>query len=142
MSSSVRPRVACVLWLVLLIAAGLGSRGPRMPAFCLLYVGDFLWGALFFVLYGCWWAAAPAWRVWRWAAATTVSIELSQLCKASWLVAIRATTCGKLLLGDTFLWSDVASVVLGATAAALVDDGYRRRRERGVRLAATPAAHI
>jgi hypothetical protein len=106
-----------------------------MPAFCVLYVGDILWGAMFFVLYGCCWPAAPPWRVWRWAALTTVAIEVSQLCKASWLVAIRATTCGKLLLGDTFLWSDVVSVVLGATAAALVDEGYRRRRERGARLA-------
>ena len=134
MSVSVRSRRACGLWLALLVGAGLGSRRPGLPEFCLLYVGDFLWGAMFFVLYGCGWPAAPAERVWRWAAATTVSIELSQLCRAPWLSAIRATTCGKLLLGNTFLWSDVASVVLGASAAALADEAYRRRRARGARL--------
>lgn len=117
----------------MLIAAGLASRGPGLPEFCLLYVGDFLWGAMFFVLYGCGWPAARARRVWQWATATTVIIEVSQLCKAPWLQAIRATAFGKLLLGNTFLWSDVASVVLGATAAALVDEAYRRRREKSAR---------
>jgi len=101
-----------------------------MPSFCLLYVGDVLWGAMFFVLYGCFWPAAPAWRVWSWAAATTVLIEVSQLWKAPWLAALRATTAGKLLLGDTFLWSDVVCVSLGATVAALVDEACRNRRER------------
>lgn len=108
-----------------------------MPQFCLLYVGDVLWGAMFFVLYGYCFQAARAWRVWRWAAATTVLIETSQLSKASWLAAIRATTAGKLLLGDTFLWSDLVCVVLGATVAALIDEAYQRRRERVTPVAAT-----
>ena len=121
MSRSARPRYAYALWLALLVVAGLGSRGPGLPPFCLLYMGDILWGAMFFVVYRCGWPAARAGRVWRWAAATTVIIEVSQLWKASWLVAIRATMVGKLLLGDTFLWSDVACVLLGATLAALID---------------------
>jgi hypothetical protein len=130
MSRSVRSRFAGALWFALVVAAGLGSRRPGLPSFCSLYLGDVLWGAMFFVLYGCCWPAAGAWRVWRWAAATTVLIELSQLWKAPWLAALRATTAGKLLLGDTFLWSDVMCVVLGATVAALVDESYRLRRER------------
>jgi len=111
-----------------------------MPQFCLLYVGDILWGTMFFVLYGWFWPVAGAWRVWRWAAATTVIIEVSQSWKASWLAAIRATTVGKLLLGDTFLWSDLACVVLGATVAALVDEWYRRRRERKAAASARASA--
>jgi hypothetical protein len=110
-----------------------------MPQFCLLYAGDILWGAMFFVLYGCCFAATRARRVWVWAAATTVLIEVSQLWRPSWLVAIRATTAGKLLLGDTFLWSDLGCVVLGATVAALVDEAYWRRRERTARAPALNA---
>lgn len=142
MSSSVRPRGACGLWLALVIGAGLGSRAPGLPEFCSLYVGDVLWGAMFFVLYACCWSTAPTWRVWCGATATTVIIEVSQLCKVPWLVAVRATACGKLLLGNTFLWSDVASVVLGATAAALIDAVYRRRRERGAQRSASPSANV
>jgi len=113
-----------------------------MPQFCLLYVGDVLWGAMFFVLYGYCFRAAGAWRVWGWATATTVTIEASQLWKRPGLTAIRATTAGKLLLGDTFLWSDVACVVLGATFAALIDEAYRRRRERVTPVVATLNARV
>jgi hypothetical protein len=126
----------------LLVGAGLGSRAPGLPEFCQLYVGDVLWGAMFFVLYACCWSTAPSWRVGCWATATTVLIEVSQLCKASWLVAIRATAGGRLLLGNTFLWSDVAGVVLGATAAALIDEASRRRRARGAGRSETPSANV
>lgn len=86
-----------------------------------LYAGDVLWGALFFVLYACLRPRARSIVIWAWAVATTELIEASQLYQELWILRVRATGVGGLLLGHGFLWSDVVCVALGATAAALVD---------------------
>lgn len=116
-----RPRLLLALWLVVLVALGLGSRRPGMPEFCVLYVGDVLWGALFFGVAAFARPAAGTLRLWVAATVTTEVIELSQLYQAPWVQAVRATRVGGLLLGHEFLWSDVVGVALGAGAAALVD---------------------
>jgi hypothetical protein len=96
-----------------------------MPDFCVLYVGDVLWGAMFFVLVGCVRPAATTRRLWLLATAVTELIELSQLYQAPWAQALRATRVGGLLLGHSFLWSDLLCVALGTSAAALAD-AFRR----------------
>jgi hypothetical protein len=115
-----------------------------MPEFVLLYVGDVLWGAFFFVLYAIALPNAEPRRLWAWAAGTTELIEFSQLYRASWLERIRATRVGGLLLGHAFLWSDVLCVAVGATLAALgawVALSRRRNALRDPRRAAGPAPH-
>ena len=92
-----------------------------MPAFVLLYVGDVLWGAMFFVLFACLRPRESTWRLWCWAVATTELIEFSQLYRAPLIERVRATPVGGLMLGHGFLWSDVLCVALGATTAALID---------------------
>ena len=104
-----------------LVALGLGSRLRFMPAFCVAYVGDVLWGALFFGLAAFTRPAAPTRRLWLAATAVTELIELSQLYQAPWAQTLRATRVGGLLLGHAFSWSDVVCVALGTTAAALID---------------------
>ncbi|HNV69644.1 MAG TPA: DUF2809 domain-containing protein, partial [Candidatus Ozemobacteraceae bacterium] len=63
----------------------------------------------------------------RWAAQRTIGlcflIELSQLCQADWLNAIRQTRLGAIVLGFGFLWSDLACYICGAGVAALIDRG-------------------
>jgi hypothetical protein len=92
-----------------------------MPGFVLLYVGDVLWGAMFFVLFACLWPRGSTLRLGSWALATTELIEFSQLYRGSDIQRIRATAAGGLLLGHGFLWSDVACVALGVAVAALID---------------------
>jgi hypothetical protein len=106
---------------VALIALGLGSRRPGMPELCVLYVGDVLWGAFFFVLAALPRPSATTLEVWLVSTATTELIELSQLYKAPWAQAIRNTQLGSLLLGHSFSWSDTICVALGTSAAALID---------------------
>src|SRR4051812_22352518 len=86
-----------------------------------LYVGDVLWGSLFYVLAAC--AAPRARSTWLWGASTTLveAIELSQLYRAPGIDSVRATALGGLLLGHAFLWSDMLCVALGTSAAAWVD---------------------
>lgn len=113
-----RPKLAG--WAIALVALGLASRLPRLPEFSILYVGDVLWGAMFFTLAA--WVAPRANTLWLWVCATTTveAIELSQLYQAPWVQDVRATMLGGLLLGHSFLWSDVLCVALGTSAAALV----------------------
>ncbi len=116
-----RNRGFLTLWLLALIACGISSRAPGTPGFVVLYVGDVLWGSLFFVL-GAWLrpAATPL-RVWLVMTALAELIEFSQLYQAPWAQMLRDTRLGGLLLGHAFLWSDVGCVVLGSSVAALAD---------------------
>lgn len=100
------------------IAGGLASRHPALPAFVKLYVGDVLWGALFFQLFRSFGPTLSRSRCWLASLATTELIELSQLWQAPWLRAFRATSIGGLLLGHQFLLSDMVCLALGASAAA------------------------
>jgi hypothetical protein len=122
-----RKRVRSALGAAGIVAAGLGSRRPQCPQFVLLYVGDVLWGSLFYVLAA--WVmprARPA-LLWGVAVALVELIEVSQLYRAPFIDNVRATALGGLLLGYEFLWSDVLCVAFGASLAALVD-AWRRVR--------------
>ena len=48
-------------------------------------------------------------------------IEFLQLYRAEWLLAIRRTTLGHYVLGQGFLWSDLAFYTLGILIAFLID---------------------
>jgi hypothetical protein len=43
----------------------------------------------------------------------TVVLEFLQLWQPAWLQAIRATLPGRLVLGNTFVWSDVLYYIIG-----------------------------
>lgn len=58
-----------------------------------------------------------------------VLIELSQLYRAPWIDAVRASRPGALVLGQGFLWSDLACYAVGVSLAALVDRSIVGRYE-------------
>ena len=126
--SSGRARSAALL--ALTIAAGLGSRRPGLPPFVKLYLGDVLWGVMFFQLFRLALPRWPIWRVWLVTLATTETIEFTQLLQAPWLVRLRETRIGGLLLGHEFLMSDVVCVALGSSVAALVAHAFASWRGR------------
>jgi hypothetical protein len=98
-----------------------------LPNWITLYAGDVAWGALFFALFCAVRPTLTTARAWIAAVLTTELIEFSELYRAPWLDALRATRGGGLLLGHTFLWSDVVCVALGASLAAGADLAWRRR---------------
>jgi hypothetical protein len=55
-------------------------------------------------------------------------VEFAQLLQWSWLVALRHTRVGALLLGQGFVWADLLAYALGATLAWAVDTVIRRPR--------------
>jgi hypothetical protein len=125
MPKTPRSRAPLAVWLIVLVVLGLASRRPGMPEFCVLYLGDVLWGAFFFTLAAALRPASPPFALWLAATGLTEAIELSQLYQAPWAQAVRATRLGGLLLGHSFSWSDMLCVGLGATLAALVANGRR-----------------
>lgn len=120
---------------IVAIALGLVSRkhGSALHPFLATYAGDTLWAMLVYALAG---AVAPRARLrTRVFCALTFAfaIEFSQLIKFEWLDAVRKTRLGALVLGHSFLWSDLvcysAGVALGTLGEFLVTASRPRRRD-------------
>jgi hypothetical protein len=128
-----RSRLLTLLWLGVVIVLGLGSRHRGMPELVVQYAGDVLWGTMFFLLYSLLWPRKQAIILWIAAVVTTEGIEVSELYKAPWILSLRATAMGGLLLGHEFSWSDVICVVIGASLGALFDRARAWSSRRGLR---------
>ena len=118
-----RSRVAYALALLLVIAAGLGSRmfGRSLPAVVVTYAGDTLYATMVFIGLAI---LAPRWSTARLAVtalACSCAIEVSQLYHGPWIDAIRRTLPGALVLGYGFLWSDLACYAAGVALGAAAD---------------------
>ena len=127
--SSMRPARSSfrlLVAIIVVVALGMSTRRSFAPPFVQLYVGDVLWGALFFLLGALAWPRQSSLLLAVAAIVTTELIELSQLCQADWMLQLRATRLGGLLLGHQFLWSDVCAVAIGGALAALLDASAQR----------------
>ncbi|WP_206445589.1 ribosomal maturation YjgA family protein [Spirosoma sordidisoli] len=117
-----RNRLAYVGFVALALLAGLASRRffGGIP-FIGLYAGDVLWALMVFFGF-C--TLLPGWPA-GWLALVTLlfsfGIEASQLIHEPWLEAIRATRLGGLILGFSFVWSDLLCYSLGALIGYLMD---------------------
>ncbi|UOR05969.1 DUF2809 domain-containing protein [Hymenobacter aerilatus] len=118
------------IYLVLIFSTlllGLASRkfAPWLPSWIAAYAGDTLWALLIFWLIGL---LRPSWSSKQVAATAwgfAFGIEISQLYQAPWLNAIRATTLGGLVLGYSFLWSDLVCYSMGVLAGYLLEKSKR-----------------
>ena len=125
--------VACFVLLALTIACGLASRryGAMLPSFVARYAGDALWATMVVWLLALLWPRAATSRLALGALAIAVTVELTQLYRAPWLDAIRATNVGALILGQGFLPSDLVCYAVGVSLAALLDWWLLVNLERG-----------
>lgn len=121
-------RLTYLLLVSIIIPIGLATRKiPSLfPSFIAEFGGDTLWATLFFLLIRI---AVPQWSRIKTAGVTYlfgVLVELSQLYQASWIVELRHTFVGQMLLGQGFLWSDLlcyaAGVLLGWLLAFLLEE--------------------
>jgi hypothetical protein len=118
-----RSRFSCAIVLALTVALGLASRrfAPALPPFVAAYAGDTLWAAMVFWLLATLSPRARTNGLAMASLAISTMVELSQLYRAPWLDAVRATTLGALVLGRGFLWSDLVCYTAGVILAALFD---------------------
>lgn len=132
-----RPRWLVALLALVTVILGLSSRQwpGALPPFVAAYAGDTLWAAMVF-----WGLALVQPRrstatLAMAALAIAVAVEVSQLSHAGWLVALRGTRLGGLVLGYGFLWSDLACYAVGVGMVATLDLVLQRRHAARARTA-------
>lgn len=97
------------LVLLFVLLGLLSRRVPLVP----LWVGDSLWammiyaGVRFLAL-----SRSKRFSLWV-TLVICYGIECSHLIQVPWLIALRQTTLGHLILGQGFLWSDLVAYSLG-----------------------------
>ncbi len=115
--------------LVATIALGLATRRfpSAFPELIARFGGDALWAAMVLWLIALGRRTAATYRLALAALAIAWCVEFSQLYRAPWIDAVRATGAGGLVLGQGFLWSDLVSYVVGVVLAAALDAAIVRR---------------
>ena len=105
------------------IALGLATRKfpGLLPAFLGKYPGDALWATMVFFLWGLVLPKASIARVAALALATSWIVEFAQFIQVPWLVALRSTTIGHLILGSTFHAPDLVAYTLGVGLGASLE---------------------
>jgi hypothetical protein len=104
-----------------LTAGYLSRRWSVKGSFIHDYAGDAVWAAMIYFGFRFLLVRATPQRAWIAAMITTWFIEVTQLYQAAWLNAIRHTWLGGLILGYSFLWSDLLMYSLGIGAAWATD---------------------
>ena len=123
--------------LLIIVGAALGilSRkyGSILPEFLASYTGDTLWAfALYFLLSLFLLKRSFSLRFWL-TCLISLMIELSQYYHAPWIDEIRGTLVGALVLGNTFVWTDLICYLVGAILAVVVDYTFIRTKEYQIR---------
>ncbi|MGB0993077.1 MAG: DUF2809 domain-containing protein [Akkermansiaceae bacterium] len=121
-------RLIYVFLLALTIALGLFSRSHLVSAsgFFGKYAGDTLWALAVYWAIAIAFPASRTSRVLTAALLFSLAIELSQLYHAEWIDHIRSYRLAALMLGHSFLWSDLVCYFVGACAGGLIDFRFIR----------------
>ena len=110
-------RLSYLVALVLVIAFGLQSRRiESLPN----ATGDVLWVIAVYCFYRLIWCKEPLYKIAGASLLTAYTIEFSQLIRWDWLVSLRSTTIGHLLLGQGFQWTDMAAYTIGVIIILLI----------------------
>lgn len=102
---------------LLLLVTGAGLLSRRVAGVPLM-VGDMLYAVMVYVIVRFFFRSGGALTVAAVSAGICYAIEISQHCHAPWLLAVRRTTLGKLVLGQGFLWRDLVAYTLGVLLCA------------------------
>jgi len=127
-----RSRPVQCLAIVIVIVLGLASRKypQALPAVLGKWPGDALWAWMMFLMVGF---LRPAWStaaVAALAAAICFAVEFGQLIRTPWLVALRDTTLGHLVLGSGFHASDLLAYLVGIALGVAFESMWRARLGR------------
>ena len=123
-----KQRLRYLTGIAVLIALGILSRKTRIvPNAC----GDALWAMM---VYCCWRIVLiekpPAVSA-AVALITSYAVEFSQVLTPDWLVKLRSTFLGHMLLGQGFLWSDLVAYTIGIAVICGITGLCGRRRNVG-----------
>ncbi len=118
-----RSRARLGLWLVATVLAGLASRRfpGLLPPQLSQYPGDALWALAVFWVCAFARPAQSTLRLAGIALAAAWAVEFLQLYHPAWLDGLRATLPGRLVLGSTFHFPDLAAHAVGIGLGCLLD---------------------
>jgi hypothetical protein len=115
--------------MVAIVLLGLGSRRFSLfPTLLGKYPGDALWTALVFAGWALVFPAATTRRLALIALTTSFAVEFSQLLQTPWILEIRRTPLGHLVLGSTYSTPDLVAYAVGALVAVWADSWTCRFR--------------
>lgn len=125
-----RSRWRYAVAVVATIAVGLASRrwAGHLPWWLAKNAGDALYATMMVFGIGFLATHARTWRVATAAVAVCFAVELSQLYRAPWIDAVRATLPGQLVLGQGFHAFDLVCYLIGAALGVAIELGVLRRR--------------
>ena len=109
--------------MILITAFGLPARivQDRLPEWYVQYFGDYLWAMLLFFIFALILQNMNTAKVAIVTLLFTYGIEISQLFHPPWLEYLRSIKIFALILGFTFLWSDIVAYTLGISTGALIE---------------------
>jgi len=113
-----KQRIYYFLVICLIIILGLLSRKID---FIPLFVGDILCAMMIFYILRFLLVKSSALKIGFFSLIICFAIEFLQLCQANWLVDIRNSTLGHLVLGQGFLWSDLLAYFFGICISYLIE---------------------
>jgi hypothetical protein len=108
-------------YFILIIAIIITGLLSRKSAVVPLWTGDILYALMMYFVVHFIFLKKEAKFVFLLSLSICVTIELSQLLHADWINTVRATLPGRLILGQGFLWSDLAAYTVGAALGLLID---------------------
>jgi len=108
------------------IIVGLFSRTKYLPYPDFMWVGDVFYGLLIFFIIGFLYPDRSKSGVGTAAFMLCCLIEFSQLYQADWIVLLRETKMGSLILGHGFLWSDLLAYAVGVVLGMAIEWGDGR----------------
>jgi hypothetical protein len=112
-----------LLIMAVITAFGLPARmiQGRLPAWYVQYFGDYLWAMLLFFIFALILHNMSTFKVAIITLLFTYGIEISQLFHPQWLEDLRSIKLFALILGFTFLWSDIVAYTLGISTGVLIE---------------------
>ena len=125
---AIKLRIFYLSGIAVLIALGLLSRRVKfVPAAC----GDALWAMMVYCCFRIVLIRKPMVISAAAALIASFAVEFSQMLKPDWLVKIRSTFLGHMLLGQGFLWSDLLAYTIGIAViyglTALIRQGVMKK---------------
>lgn len=120
---TLRARIYYLLIVIIVTVLGMGSRvfADSLPLFISIHFGDGLWSSMiYFGVRTIWVDKKLHWAFWI-SLIFTFSIEFSQLYKAEWLIGIRNSFLGALVLGKGFLGVDLVRYSVGIIISYWID---------------------
>lgn len=115
-------RFLYALLILATICSGLLSRKIKgIP----LFIGDLLYAVMVYFMIRFLFPKTKAKKVALISLLVCYVIETLQLYQAGWIVSLRNTTIGHLVLGQGFLWSDIIAYTFGIGSIFFIENSLR-----------------